>query len=162
MPSYLHLCCTTFYYLPFLLLITSPLFDDLIVLASNVVVVPVYLSIIPSIQFFHLSIFHFFSVSLSSSFSLSLVLSLSLSLPLSRWSISCYRTVSVISFCLSSLSSAQANLDLVHLIRSLMHSNYRTGAFVHHSLFILPFTLFSYQLHEICKILTRTHNYLDI
>ena len=78
MPSYLHLCCTTFYHLLFLLLI-SPLFDDFIVSASNYLFGSVYLSIMPSIQLFHLSLFHFFSVSLSSSFFLSLTRSLPIS-----------------------------------------------------------------------------------
>ena len=65
-------------------------------------------------------------------FSLFLSLPLFLSVCVSRWSISSYRTVCAKSFSPSLLSSAQANLDLVHLMRSQMHSNYLTGAFVLH------------------------------
>ena len=69
---------------------------------------------------------------------LSLPLFLFLSVCVSRWSISSYRTVFAKSFSPSLLSSALANLDLVHLMRSQMHSNYLTGAFVLHFWLILP------------------------
>ena len=69
---------------------------------------------------------------------LSLPLFLFLSVCVSRWSISSYRTVFAKSFSPSLLSSALANLDLVHLMRSQMHSNYLTGAFVLHFWLMLP------------------------